>query len=380
MTGVLQLIQQGQLRGAEVFALNLARELAADGGWRVSLLSLSAVDEAYSAAAAEAGLSVDTAGSGDRPKRFEPGLAWALRTIIERRDCRIVQANGAATLKYVVAARRLSRRPWRLVYRAIGMGSYWRRGLARRLTYRWLLSHADLVVAVGRAVADDLVRGDRVDPRRVVVVPNGVRPGRITSASADRERVRAARGVSPSDYLLLYVGSLTREKNVAALVDLVAALRGQGLPVHALLLGAGNQRDHLVGEAARRGLAEAIHLQPPHQHPGAYFAAADLFVLPSDTEGMPAALIEAGMAGLPAVAYAVGGVPEVVEDQVTGRLVPPGDQSRLTQVVAELLGDGLRRRAMGEAARSRYRRFEISTVARAYGEAYMTLLRERRSA
>ena len=112
----------------------------------------------------------------------------------------------------------------------------------------------------------------------------------------------------------------------------------------------------------------------------ALYAAADLFVLPSSSEGMPAALIEAGMAGLPAVAYAVGGVPEVVEDQVTGRLVPPGDQSRLTEAVAELLGDGMRRRAMGEAARSRYRRFEISTVARAYGEAYMTLLRERRSA
>ena len=379
MTGVLQVIQQGQLRGAEVFALDLARELAAAGGWRVSLLSLSAVNDAYGAAAADAGLPVDVAGGG-RPGRFEPGLVWTLRSIIDRRDCRIVQANGAATLKYVVAARRLSRRPWRLVYRAIGMGSYWRRGLTRRLTYRWLLSHADLVVAVGRAVADDLVRGDRVDPRRVVVVPNGVRPARIASAAADRERVRTALGVSPSAHLLLYVGSLTGEKNVAALVDLVAALRGQGLPVHALLLGAGSLRDHLANAAARRGLAEAIHLQSPQQRPGPSFSAAALFVLPRSSGGMPAALIEAGMAGLPAVAYAVGGVPEVVEDQVTGRLVPPGDQNRLTQAVAELLRDGMRRRAMGEAARSRYRRFEISTVARAYGEAYMTLLPERPAA
>jgi glycosyltransferase involved in cell wall biosynthesis len=374
--GVLQVIQQGQFRGAEVFALDLATELAAEG-WRVSLLSLSAVEEAYAAAAAAAGLLVETAGAGRRPGRFAPGLAWALRSAIERANVRIVQANGASTLKYAVAARRLSRRPWRLVYRAIGMGSHWRRGLVRRITYRWLLAQADLVVAVSRAVSDDLVRADRVDPRRVVVVPNGVRPERIARADGERERTRLALGVRPGDHLLLYVGSLTAEKNTATLVDLAAALRGDGLPVHLLLVGAGSLGAQVTEEAVRRGLQGVVHLQSPRERLGPYYAAADLFVLPSSSEGMPAALIEAGMSGVPGVAYAVGGVPEIIEDGVSGRLIPPGDQQGLRRAAAELLRDDVRRRATGEAARVRCLRFHISTVGRAYGDAYTTLLRER---
>ncbi|MGH2406388.1 MAG: glycosyltransferase family 4 protein [bacterium] len=374
---LLQVIQQGELRGAEVFALDLSGELVRGGSWSVGLLSLLGLDAPFAAAAAEAGLDVTVVRPNGYAHGFDVRIAWALRALIERGRYGIVQANGAATLKYLVAARRLSRRPWRLVYRAIGVGSFWRRGAARRLAYRWLLAQPDLVVAVCRATADDLTQASGVDPRKVVVVPNGVQPARIGSRPGERERTRAALGVAPSEHLLIYVGSLAPEKNLRALVAVVAGCRRQGVSAHALLVGDGPVRDRLQDDVERQGLAAAVHFMPAQERVGAYLAAADLCVLPSLSEGMPAALIEAGLAGIPAAAYAVGGVPEVIEDGVTGVLLRADDEASLTAAVAGLLRDVGRRAAMAGAARDRYRRFEIATVARAYGDAYNALLEER---
>ncbi len=378
MPALLQVIQQGELRGAEVFALDLCGALAREGSWDVSLLSLFGMEENYTAAAAGAGLTVAVAQPDGHARGFDVRLARRLQSLIDAGRYRIVQANGAATLKYLAVARRLSRRPWGLVYRAIGMGSFWRRGPARRLAYRWLLAQPDVVVAVSRAVAEDLTAAARLDPRRVVVVPNGVEPSRIRSEPADRERTRGELGVAPSERLLIYVGSLAPEKNLSALLAVVAACRQQGLPVKALLVGDGPCRGRLLEDVQRHRLEGTVHLLPSQDRVGRFLAAADLCVLPSLSEGMPAALIEAGLAGIPAVAYAVGGVPEVIEHDITGVLLRVNDEPALIRAVAALVEDGARRATMGEAARARYRRFEIAPVASAYSEMYEALLDGRR--
>lgn len=131
-------------------------------------------------------------------------------------------------------------------------------------------------------------------------------------------------------------------------------------------------------DVQRHRLEGAVHLLPSQDRVGRFLAAADLCVLPSLSEGMPAALIEAGLAGIPAVAYAVGGVPEVIEHDVTGVLLRVNDEPALIRAVAALVEDGARRATMGEAARVRYRRFEIAPVASAYSEMYWALLEGRR--
>jgi len=374
LPALLQVIQQGELRGAEVFALDLSRALAREGSWNVSVLSLFGMDESFVAAATRAGLHPTSVRPEGRAQGFDVRLVWKLRALIERGQYQVVQANGAATLKYLAVARRLSRRPWSLVYRAIGMGSFWRRGPARRLAYRWLLGQPDVVVAVSRAVADDLSAAAGVRAARAVVVPNGVDPLRIHHEPEDRERTRRALGVAPAEHLLIYVGSLAQEKNLTALIAVVAQCRQQGLPVKAVLIGDGPCRGQLAEEARRHQVEEAIHFLPGQGTVGPFLAGADVCVLPSLSEGMPALIIEAGLAGVPAVAYAVGGIPEVIEHGVTGMVLPMNDQPALAGAVATLLTDGARRTRMGQAARERYRRFEIAQVARAYSETYGALL------
>jgi len=100
-------------------------------------------------------------------------------------------------------------------------------------------------------------------------------------------------------------------------------------------------------------------------------AASDVMLLASRTEGMPACLIEAGMAGLPTVAYSVGGVPEAVEDGSTGLLVPPGDEEGLSRSMLRLLGDAALRGDMGSAAERRCcSTFDMDVVAPRYLEVY----------
>lgn len=336
------------------------------------MLSLFGMDDAFAAAADRAGVEPISVAPQGRARGFDLRLVARLRAEIEGAGYQVVQANGAATLKYLAIARRLSRRPWSLVYRAIGMGSFWRRSPARRLAYRWLLAQPDVVVAVSRAVADDLTAGARTT--RVVVIPNGVDGQRISCEPEDGERTRRALGVGAGDALLVYVGSLAQEKNLVALVDVVARCRQQGIAVHAVLVGDGPCRDQLRVEADRREVAGVVHILPGRGRVGPFFAAADVCVLPSQSEGMPALIIEAGLAGIPTVAYGVGGIREVLEHDITGLIVSANDQSALAHAVAALVRDGARRARMGLAARARYQRFEIAAIAAAYRQMYGTLV------
>ncbi|HET8679698.1 MAG TPA: glycosyltransferase, partial [bacterium] len=99
-------------------------------------------------------------------------------------------------------------------------------------------------------------------------------------------------------------------------------------------------------------------------------AGADMLVLPSLTEGMPAAIIEAGLAGLPVVAYDVGGIDEVVRHGETGMLVAAGDERALVDAVVRLAADRGLRQAQGAAARTACRVFEIGRIAAQYADIY----------
>jgi glycosyltransferase involved in cell wall biosynthesis len=129
-----------------------------------------------------------------------------------------------------------------------------------------------------------------------------------------------------------------------------------------LLVGDGPDRPLLEAQARALGVADRVQLVGVHAQVAPFLAAADLLVAPSRNEGLGKALVEAMALGCPVVATRVGGIPTVVADGETGRLVPPEDPGALAQAVAELLGDPGLRQTMGEAGRRRAEQFSLAVM------------------
>jgi glycosyltransferase involved in cell wall biosynthesis len=131
---------------------------------------------------------------------------------------------------------------------------------------------------------------------------------------------------------------------------------GDDLPhLHVLLAGDGPDRDRLVASARALGLEDRVRFAGARRDVANVLAALDVFVLSSDFEGSPLALIEAMAAGKAIVATRVGGVPDLIDDGVHGLLVPPGDPGALGTALLSLARDPARRAALGAAARGRQR-------------------------
>jgi glycosyltransferase involved in cell wall biosynthesis len=181
----------------------------------------------------------------------------------------------------------------------------------------------------------------------LAVIRNGVR----VEAEADRAVVREELGVSADDVLIVTVGRLVPVKGHDVLLDAVARAHRQGVRVHAVLVGDGPLMESLRRQASGLGLKGFVHLVGATPEPDRWLTAGDLFVLPSRSEGLPNALLEAMAHGLPCVATRVGGVPEVASHGDCVQLVPAGNPEALARVLVELCPDGERRRVLGEKAR-----------------------------
>ena len=354
---LLHVVSTAQRRGAEIFASDLAGELR----WRgfdqlvavVHGSSTPDVDFHAPARAMERG--------GSTVLRLRPRACWDLRALARTWRPDVIVAHGGEALKYTVVAGPTAR----LVYRRIGATPAWRIDPIRRVAYARLARKARLVIAVGEAARTEMVRVFRVPIERVVSIPNGVDPGRLEPRSS-RDSIRRSLHIPPDALVVISVAALTWEKDPARLIR-IGAIALAGIPgaIH-LIVGEGPLRPEAEREAARRG-GSGIRMLGSRTDVPDLLAASDLTLLASRTEGMPACLIEAAMAGLPAVASRVGSVSEVVIDGVTGLLAEPDDEDGLIRSVRRLaLDDQLRMRMGGQARRWSGARFDISVVADAY--------------
>jgi glycosyltransferase involved in cell wall biosynthesis len=144
-------------------------------------------------------------------------------------------------------------------------------------------------------------------------------------------------------------------KNLGLLLEACAGLRAHGMEFRCALVGDGPCRGELAAARARLGLEQIVEMPGAAEQATvlAWWQRATVAVLSSENEGMPVSLMEAAACGVPAVATSVGGVPELVEDGVTGVLTPPGDARALTAGLEQLLRDPARTARMGQAARRR---------------------------
>jgi glycosyltransferase involved in cell wall biosynthesis len=169
------------------------------------------------------------------------------------------------------------------------------------------------------------------------------------------------------------LGALTWEKDPVGHVQVMSLVREAIADAVHLIVGEGPLRPAVAEAAARLDPAGRTMLLGSRADVGDLLAASDVVLLASRTEGLPGCLIEAGVAGLASAAFDLAGVSEIVVDEATGLLAPPGDRPALAAAVTRLLQDDRARTEMGQAARERCAaRFGISAV----GQAYLALYRE----
>jgi glycosyltransferase involved in cell wall biosynthesis len=200
------------------------------------------------------------------------------------------------------------------------------------------LRRADLVVAVSRDLADNVARFG-VPDHRIRVVYDGVETSAFRPGS--KAAARAAVGMSDDAPNVLFVGSLVPVKGLDFLLPACARLAAAGRRFRLHLVGSGPLRATLERQARGAGLADRVvfHGSRPHADLPDWFRAADLFVLPSRSEGVPCVLLEAMACGTAFVASRVGGIPEVAAHGA-GALVAPGDVGGLAEAIDRQLARG----------------------------------------
>jgi glycosyltransferase involved in cell wall biosynthesis len=232
----------------------------------------------------------------------------------------------------------------------------------------------DRIIVPARAARDLLIRRHGMRPARVTAVPNGVEDT-IPLSGADRAELRRSWGAGPETAILGMVGRLTRRKGHHDLLDAVEPLATEaGLPPWTLVVvGEGEEAEALRAQGAALERAGRLRWLGQRDDVPRLLQAFDLLVLPSTMETMPLTLLEGMAAGLPIVASAIYGIPELVDPGKTGWLVPPGDVPALRARLRDLLGDAAGRRQMGAGGRARY---EELFTARRMAEVTAGLLRD----
>lgn len=346
-------------RGGERQALWLAERLARTGHRSIVAARPS---EPLAVRAAAAGLEVVASSPGSE---LDPVAALRLRRALVDRRVQIVHAHtghavalGAlailGTTARMVVTRRVDFRP--------------RRNLGTRLKF----SRASAVIAISRAVAEAMVEGG-IDRRRIEIIPSGVDLAR-TFTPAGVETLGAL-GVPAGAPLVVQVAQLVGHKDPLTFVAAIAAARRVVPSLHALLVGDGPLRGAVEERVAALGVADAVHLAGYRGDADSLLAAATVATLTSAQEGLGTVLLDALSMGTPTVATRAGGIPEIIEDGVSGLLAPPGDADAIGGAIVRALTDAPLAARLAAGGRARAAEFSVERTAERTLAVYERVLR-----
>lgn len=223
--------------------------------------------------------------------------------------------------------------------------------LKQKAFTRWRIAQLKKYIDAFIVISDEIgaeLEAVGIPAQRHVNIPNGVNTERFAPLSPkDRKALRVEMGIDERP-VVIYTGRLVAEKRVDHLVDIWPAVRREFPQAILMILGRGEQRT-----ALQQGSPPGVRFLGLVDDVLPYLQVADVFVLPSATEGLSNSLLEAMAVGLPVVATRVGGGPDVIDQGRSGYLIPPDDVPALRSAVLELLRDGQLRRMLGERARQR---------------------------
>ena len=253
----------------------------------------------------------------------------------------------------------------------------WRHAKQRLLQ---ILDHAvarhatDAVISVSQEMGRRLAR--IIPAERLFVIHNAIAADEVHSTLSPQE-AKERLGFPPDSWLLGAVGRLDRIKRLDLLVAAAPAIRAAFPGAQFALVGEGEEEPRLRRMVQAQRLQDSFHFLGQREDIYDVLPAIDILILCSDHEGLPTVLLEALQLGVPVVGRRVGGVPEVVQDGVTGLLIDSGDSQLLAEACLRLLRDpGLRARCVREGPRTVAQEFSADKNASRMVRLYRTLLGE----
>lgn len=364
---IVHLVTRSHRRGAEVVALELA----------AALDNLGHDDEVHAIAlASNRGVVASLPALVPSPRlglrTFVQG-AWRFHRLVRERPADVVVAHGGwAAIVVAFSVPSSAARVWQ---RILGFPMD-RWGALRRFGWRTVTRRFDGVVALTSGMEDEVRELGFEGP--VWLVPNARDPERF--AAVDRctasAELRRQLGIGADVPLLAFVGHLVAQKQPEVAIDVLAEVRNQGYPAHLVIAGDGPRRRLVEERIAFHGLEEAVTMLGHRDDPETIFGGADLALITSRAEGIPGVAIEAQMTGCPVVTYLLGAVEDIVEDGVTGAIVPWPEPLLMADRVAKLLADPGALQAMGCAAVAPAAAFTTAVTASTYSARFIELRAE----
>ncbi len=306
----------------------------------------------------------------------KPGLmrlseAIHLRTILKRIAPDVIHCHQMAAALYVGTTARTLRIP-AILHTEHGNHDYsnWRQRLLATIAFRT----PDKIYCVSRSIANNLVKYRLVAENYLTVQVNGI-PLPTEKELRPATPTRKQLGIDEQTIVYGTVGRLARVKRQERLLRAVATLAKQDRKVHLILVGDGPQHDELEQISTELDINHLVHFAGFQLDPLPWIALLDIFVLTSDSEGMPMALLEAWAAKKPVVVTAVGGLPELVTEGETGLLTPPGDQEQLVKTLDSLATSPEQRNHLGNGGYSLVvEKYSAKKIAGTYRNGYLSLL------
>jgi glycosyltransferase involved in cell wall biosynthesis len=244
-----------------------------------------------------------------------------------------------------------------------------------------LLQHrTDTMIASSQAVRQSFIQRG-IQPAKIAVIYNSVDLARfdVVDREVARRATRQAFGWDGSHFVVGTVARLERIKGLDHLIEAAETIAEAIPQARFLVVGDGPQREDLLSQVHHLGLGERFVFAGLRSDIPQILPALDLFVLPSLSEALGIAAIEALASGVPVVASRVGGVPEVVIHGETGLLVPPGDAGQLAQAVSRVAANPAEARRWADCGRKRVRlMFDVNRLADAQAELYQHFLERKR--
>jgi len=364
--GVMQLTDSLLPGGLERMAVNIANSLPPERF------------EAHLCTTREGGPLEELVGPGvrrlslGRRSTVDAAAFRRLVTYIRENDIRILHAHGTSLF---IAAAASSLRPFPMLVWHVHLGRF---AIEDRPAYMYRLAarRAGGVITVNQPLVDWCIRRLRIPREKVRFVQNFVAVPRAAPPPQDLPGSAGSR--------IVCVANLRPDKDHETLFRAMALVLREFPAAHLILLGSfeeASYRDSVIGSIGREGLSGSVSWlgSRPDVHP--VLKMSDIGVLSSKSEGLPLALIEYGVAGLPSVATSVGQCPEVLDDGRAGLLVPPGSPADLAGAIVALLKSPVRRKELGTRFSERVSR--LYSAGRSIGsicEVYDSILGQRQKA